>query len=173
MKYKFKDKTTNLALDFYLTHPTPYIVKNHESLLPNWQSIPQQLMIFLFQATLELAQENYLLTQEKDRLKTRFIEIAKDFKKSVAENLEIICPQMGVPINSIINEGIKQKTFDVVAVVNKSLSIEFQSTDKNCKVLNYNNWKNATYPCLIVSNKIILMEEINAIFLNHKFETIL
>jgi hypothetical protein len=173
MQYKFKDKMTNLALDFYLSNPTPYIVKNYESLLPNWQSIPQQLMIFLFQAKLELAQESQFIAQEKDRLKTRFIELANDFKSSFYENVEIICPQMGIPINTQINDQLKQKTFDLVAMVNQSLLIKFQGTDKDCKLLNYNKWKTATYPCLIVSNKFFFIEQINDIFFNHKFEPIL
>jgi len=157
MQYKFKDQITNLEIHLYITQTTEYIIKNYQKLLPNWQNVPQNLIIFLFQSQLELNEDNYLIQQEKDRLKIKFLELAKDFKELFNANLEIICPQTGKPINSNFN----QETFDLVAVVNKALAIKFKPTNHNCKVLCYPDWETAVYPCLIVSDSQILIDKNN------------
>lgn len=168
---KFKDKTTNLEIHLYITPATEYIIKNYQILLPNWQKLPQNLVIFLFQSKLELKEDNYLIQQEKERLKTKFLELAKDFQSLFKEKLEIICPQTGKPINS----NFHQENFDLVAVVNQALGINYEPTNHNCKVLFYNDWHTGVYPCLIVSDFEILINKINLknLCLQHQLEYII
>jgi len=155
MLYKFQDQITNLQIHLYLTFPTPYIINNYQKLLPHWQKPPEQLIIFLLQSQLELIESTDLVQREKDRLKTKFFQLAIDFQQQFNEKLEIICPQTGKPINF----NFAQDNFDIIAVIHQVLGIEFKTTNDHCKVLNYNDWKSAVYPCLIVAQNEIILDE--------------
>ena len=147
MKKKFQDQVTGLGIHLYLKKPTQYLLTHQKELLPDWNLKPKTLVIVLFQAKEQLEETSNSIEQEKNRLRAKFLQFGQRFQSEIGILTEIICPQTGKPLGSASGK----QTFDMIAVVNQSLSVEFKHTPNNCKVLNYPNWKAAVYPCLLVS----------------------
>jgi hypothetical protein len=138
------------AVEIQIQSPTPFMIRHREKLLPDWKIPPQTLVFVLLEADFSLDGEGHWIEREKERLLQQFLYLGQSFylaSQQLRYSSEIISPQDGTPQYS--KRG--KFTFDIVAAVHHSLSIEYSRTAKGCKVLSHPVWKAAVYPGIFLS----------------------
>lgn len=142
--------TINLPIEIYICYPTQFIVDNAYNLLPTWTVIPKSILIVLLHAKLPIEIINKETQIEKERLKKEFLQLGNKFKSILQQNncfIEIIDPQNGKQMNQNTTMN-----FDMIAIVNQTLSFDYYHTKQGCKVLDHPTQKTAIYPSIIVSD---------------------
>ena len=148
----------NLSAQIYLQPPNDFIIQNWKKLLPDWQIMPQSMIIVLLNSSMALDNEGELIESEKARLFTEFLELAQSFKLRISQAnfvSEIISPKDGMPQNATKGDT----HIDLVATVHHALGFEFSRTTKGCKVLEHPLWQTRVYPGILLSQATVKVLE--------------
>ncbi|MEY3828109.1 MAG: hypothetical protein RLZZ148_2936 [Cyanobacteriota bacterium] len=119
--------------EIYLKPPNDFIIQSWKKLLPDWQIMPQSMIIILLNSSMALDDEGELIESEKARLFTEFLELAQSFKLRISQAnfvSEIISPKDGMP-----------------------------RTTKGCKVLEHPLWQTRVYPGILLSQATVKVLE--------------
>ncbi|MDB9312670.1 methylmalonic aciduria and homocystinuria type D protein [Spirulina sp. CS-785/01] len=129
--------------------PTPFLKANLPLLLPDWSAEEVWVIITLQQANCDLLPSTPESEQEKQRLRSCFIELALKLVQQIKDQggeADFFDPKTGYPRFS--SPG--SLTHDDVATVQTILG--YSTIAGNCRAIIHPQWGTAVYPGIIVTS---------------------
>jgi hypothetical protein len=140
--------TTELEIEIYISHPSPFVTQNLSDLLPDWSAKTAWVILVLQQSQFPLNQRKSEIEMEKNRLRNQFLNFSLSVVKTLSDRgfcSNFFDPITGYPVLS--GRGII--THDDVAVTNALLG--FPMTSDHCPGLIHPRWQTAVYPGVLMT----------------------
>lgn len=133
----------------YSVHsPSPFIQRHYSSLLPDWDAVPQSVLIVL-QATSQPLGTSQDITAFKDYWRSRFVAIVAMIVPVLEQagwRADGFDPKTGYPLRSAAGA----QRLDDTAVVKACLGYGDRGW-AGCRVVLHPDWADAVYPSVIVT----------------------
>ncbi len=125
------------------------MVDNQDKLLPTWDVPISYLILILQRSRISLSESSAEVTQEKDRLRARFIRLGCNLIFALQDRgakSDLFDPRTGYPLLASTDQVL-----DDNAVVEALLGYSVISY-RNCTLLTHPVWGNQVYPSIVATS---------------------